>query len=151
MTVQHKHILKSAGYLYTKICQPKSLIYIDIYAYIHTHTYIHVYVCMYVVGFLIVLQFFSSQQFFSHSAALLCTFSLQAKDGEGGKKIVQFVPISSLLTARIKRGQRAKDLSQIPEAKLHHSMMPLMNIASGKSGVSKKDQEQLGDFKDTMN
>lgn len=56
---------------------------------------------------------------FSHSIALLCTFSLPAKDGMGGER-----------TSRIKKEQMTKDLM----------IMTLVNRTFGEIGVSNKDK-----------
>lgn len=62
---------------------------------------------------------------------------------EGSKKISESFCLTPLLTGRINKGQRTKDLSQTPKVKLHHSMMTLINITSGKIGVSNKYQEKF--------
>lgn len=123
--------------------------YIYIFIYTHIFTYIHVHA--HTLGFLIMVQFFSSQLL---PLILLPSFKqhflCQQKMGEVGKRMAKSCCLIALLTARINKGQRTKDLSRTPKIKLHRWMRTPINITSSQISVSKKYLEKSRNLNDTM-
>lgn len=98
---------------------------------------------MYIVGFCIMLHSFFIIAIFQSLCCSFLHFLCQQGMGEGGKRISKSFCLTPLLTARINKGQRTKDLSQTPKVKLHCWMTVPINITSCKTVASSKYLEKF--------